>query len=87
MLAGPVDLVQGGRGFIGRFPVFVDDLGGDKRFWGIVSAVVDVERLYRDSGLLDADLPIDIAISGRDGYADKGEKRFFGEDGFGKGAR
>ena len=67
VLAGPVDLVQGGRGFVGRFPVFVNDLGGEKRFWGIVSAVVDLERLYRDSGLLDADLPIDIAISGRDG--------------------
>jgi diguanylate cyclase (GGDEF)-like protein/PAS domain S-box-containing protein len=79
VLAGPVDLVQGGRGFIGRFPVFVDDLGGDKRFWGVVSAVVDLERLYRDSGLLEPDLPIEIAISGRDGLGDSGE-RFFGRD-------
>ena len=79
VLAGPVDLLQGGRGFIGRFPVFVDDLGGDKRFWGIVSAVVDIERLYRDSGLLDQDMPIDIAITGRDGTGVSGE-RFFGDD-------
>ncbi|MDQ2703922.1 MAG: EAL domain-containing protein [Pseudomonadota bacterium] len=77
VLAGPVDLVQGGRGFIGRFPVFVDDPGGGERFWGIVSAVVDLDRLYRDSGLLDASLPIDIAISGRDGMGARGE-RFFG---------
>jgi diguanylate cyclase (GGDEF)-like protein/PAS domain S-box-containing protein len=78
VLAGPVDLVQGGQGFIGRFPVFVDNGRGGKRFWGIVSAVVDVERLYRDSGLLDDNMPIEIAISGRDGISAGGE-RFFGE--------
>ncbi|RYE39896.1 MAG: hypothetical protein EOP21_10140 [Hyphomicrobiales bacterium] len=47
VLAGPVDLVQGGRGFIGRFPVFIGE-AKQQRFWGIVSAVVDVERLYED---------------------------------------
>ena len=78
MLAGPVDLVQGGQGFVGRFPVFVDDGRGDRRFWGIVSAVVDGERLYRDSGLLDDDLPIEMAIpaatAGR-----QGASTFFGD--------
>ena len=66
VLAGPVDLVQGGRGFIARLPVFVD--GGDetRRFWGIVSAVIDLDALYRDAGLYARDLPIDVAIAGRD---------------------
>ena len=50
VLAGPVDLVQGGRGFVGRFPVYVDTNFG-KQFWGVVSAVVDVDRLYADSGV------------------------------------
>ncbi|WP_245426498.1 EAL domain-containing protein [Mesorhizobium sp. YM1C-6-2] len=77
VLAGPVDLVQGGRGLIGRFPVFVDDAVAGKRFWGIVSAVVELEQLYRDSGLLDPNLRLDIAISGRDGMGVRGE-RFFG---------
>lgn len=66
VLAGPVDLLQGGRGFIGRFPVFEDDINGGERFWGLVSAVVDIDRLYLDSGLYDDDLAIDIAISGKD---------------------
>ena len=35
VLAGPVDLVQGGRGLIGRFPVTIDR-GGKNRFWGVV---------------------------------------------------
>ncbi len=77
MLAGPVDLVQGGKGFIGRFPVFIPTPGGKPRFWGIVSAVMDRDKLYRDSGLLDPRLPIDIAILGRDGKGAAGE-RFFG---------
>jgi len=72
VLAGPVDLVQGGQGFIGRFPVTYKDAPGRERFWGIVSAVVDVDRLYRDSGLYDADLPIEITLAGRDGRSGDG---------------
>ncbi|MBK8084077.1 MAG: EAL domain-containing protein [Devosia sp.] len=77
VLAGPVELVQGGTGFIGRFPVFVDR-DGRQAFWGIVSAVVDTERLYADSGLSAPDLDIEVAISGRDGLGRLGE-RFYGE--------
>jgi len=79
VLAGPVDLVQGGRGFVGRFPVFIDDTG-PRRFWGVVAAVIDQERLYRDSGLLDPDLPIQLAIAGKDALGVKGA-RFFGPPG------
>jgi diguanylate cyclase (GGDEF)-like protein/PAS domain S-box-containing protein len=77
VLAGPVDLVQGGQGFIGRFPVFSRNSMGVREFWGIVSAIVDVEQLYRQSGLLDNDLAIDIAIVGRNAAGGRGE-RFFG---------
>jgi diguanylate cyclase (GGDEF)-like protein len=78
VLAGPVDLVQGGRGFIARLPVFVD--GGDetRRFWGIVSAVIDLDALYRDAGLYARDLPIDVAIAGRDGQG-QDARSFFGD--------
>ncbi|HRP78785.1 MAG TPA: EAL domain-containing protein [Aquamicrobium sp.] len=72
VIAGPLDLVQGGRGIIGRFPVFVPEQDGTRRFWGIVSAVVDIDRLYRDSGLDGAGLSIDIALSGHDGLGERG---------------
>ena len=78
VIAGPVDLVQGGKGFIGRFPVYADDGYGGSFFWGIVSAVVDRDRLYRESGLLEDDLPIEVAITGHDGKGVAGE-RFFGD--------
>lgn len=79
VLAGPVDLEQGGQGFIGRFPVFVKGAGNTDRFWGIVSAVVDIQRLYRASGLLDENLGIDIALIGSDAPDAKGA-RFFGDE-------
>src|SRR5690606_29056891 len=78
VLAGPVELVQGGRGFVGRFPVYT---GSEhvRSFWGIVSAVVDVEQLYADSGLTDASLAIDVSITGEDASGGSGT-RFFGPD-------
>ncbi len=76
VLAGPVDLVQGGQGFIGRFPVYIDE-GPASTFWGIVSAVVDADRLYAESGLLDADLDLDVTLRGRDGIGGTGDV-FFG---------
>ena len=46
VLAGPIDLVQGGRGFIARSPVFIDDgTRASARFWGIVSTVIDAAAL------------------------------------------
>ncbi|MBC7281096.1 EAL domain-containing protein [Hoeflea sp.] len=75
VLTGPVDLVQGGQGFISRFPVFIADGNGQRHAWGIVSAVIDAHRLYAESGLFSADLPLDVSISG-DGAA--GGALFFG---------
>ncbi|TIN27308.1 MAG: EAL domain-containing protein [Mesorhizobium sp.] len=79
VFAGPVNLAQGGRGFIGRIPVFVPTAGGGNRFWGIVSAVVDVDRLYAASGLINPELDIDVALTGADALGGGGE-RFFGGD-------
>jgi diguanylate cyclase (GGDEF)-like protein len=76
VLTGPVDLVQGGQGLIGRFPVFVGDDGG-RRFWGLVSAVIDIDKLYRDSGLLE-DHGVEIALLRREA---PGSAPFFGRQG------
>lgn len=79
VLAGPVDLAQGGRGFIGRIPIFVPTVGGGDRFWGILSAVIDVDRLYAASGLTDPGLDIDVALTGKDALGGGGQ-RFFGSE-------
>lgn len=79
ILAGPINLVQGGQGFISRVPVFTNDgKGGQDRFWGLISAVIDVEKLYQASGLQDENLSIEIAIRGKDAQGAAGDL-FFGE--------
>lgn len=85
LLTGPVKLVQGGEAIIARFPVIDARPGQHERFWGLVSAVLDLQTLYRDSGLLRDDLDISVAMEViRDGKADLepffGEKRVLEED-------
>ena len=63
ILAGPVDLVQGGQGFIARIPVYTTSVtNGDKKFWGIVSSVINVDKFFKGSGLYDEELDIEVAI-------------------------
>jgi diguanylate cyclase (GGDEF)-like protein/PAS domain S-box-containing protein len=62
IVAGPVTLAQGGHGLLARYPVFKLSNG---HFWGVVSSVIDAERLYRDSNLNSDRQPLDIAISRR----------------------
>jgi two-component system sensor histidine kinase ChiS len=79
LLQGPVTLIQGYSGLIVRAPVFVPDpKGGEPSFFGIVSVVLNVDGLLTDAGLKQPDLPIRIAIRGRDGLGAAGEV-FFGD--------
>ncbi len=63
LLAGPVKLVQGGTGLILRVPVFLPD----KRLWGIVAAVIPLERLLQQTQLDQLQADYFLALSGRDG--------------------
>ena len=77
VLAGPLELVQGGRAFIGRFPIFTNE-GDGQRFWGILSAVIREQELYERAGLIEEDLGIEVALIGKDGRGSRGEL-FFGD--------
>ncbi|KAE9630047.1 ATP-binding protein [Parasedimentitalea maritima] len=77
VLAGPVNLVQGGRGFIGRFPIYTGT-GPQRRFFGILSAVIDVDTLYAESGVTDPNAGIELALIGHDGMGSEGAL-FFGD--------
>ena len=77
VLAGPLALAQGGVGIIARIPVFTEDASGKRHFWGLISAVIDADKLYRNSGLLDTNATLEIAIRGKDGAGSQGEV-FFG---------
>ena len=77
VIAGPLDLVQGGRGFICRTPIFLFREGGTPRFWGFATVVLDEEALFRAAGLFDAAAELDMALRGRDGLGEQGDV-FFG---------
>ncbi|WPL15996.1 putative diguanylate cyclase YdaM [Thiorhodovibrio winogradskyi] len=47
VLAGPVELFQGGQGLISRTPVFL----GDSHYWGMISLVLDFDSLFAAVGL------------------------------------
>lgn len=42
VLAGPLELVQGGKGLIYRYPVFIDD-----EYWGILSTVINTDDFLK----------------------------------------
>lgn len=78
VVAGPVNLVQGGVGFIGRFPVHYRPMPGVTRFWGLVSTVIDADKLYEASGLNSLE-HLNIAIAGKDATGADGPV-FFGDE-------
>ena len=77
ILAGPVDLVQGGRALIARKAVQTSDFGAfGPRLWGIVSLVLDLEAILERAGVPELDLR--VAMRGKDGLGMSGGM-IFGE--------
>lgn len=42
VLSGPVDLVQGGRGLIYRYPIFING-----EYWGLLSTVINTDSFFK----------------------------------------
>ena len=62
VINGPTPLIQGGDGFIAREAVYLQTEGGPPTLWGVVSAVVDRDMLYRVSGLRELGQRMELAI-------------------------
>ncbi len=77
VVAGPLELVQGGIGLVSRSPIFVGPTGD--RYWGIAAAVLHVDALLRDAGADAPDSPIAVSIRGEDGLG-LGGATFFGDE-------
>ncbi len=80
VVAGPVNLVQGGSGFINRSPIYVDDpkAPNGHRYWGLASVVVDVAALFHQAGISEEHEGVRYALRGRDGLGAAGAP-FFGD--------
>jgi len=47
-LTGPIDLVQGGRAYVNRAPVYIRNDDGTKKYWGLVSVLVDEATIHKE---------------------------------------
>lgn len=79
VLAGPLELQQGGTGFVARIPVYIFQSESDKKqLWGLLSCVFDANKLYQQAGLIDHGLQLQVAIKGKDAVGAHGD-HFYGE--------
>ncbi|RIX44144.1 MAG: EAL domain-containing protein [Rhodocyclales bacterium GT-UBC] len=74
ILAGPVNLVQGGRALINRTPIFTQQQAerGKLRYWGTASVVAYVDSLLQPDGTPLSTL-VQVAIRGKDAKGEEGE--------------
>ncbi|MBP6193229.1 MAG: EAL domain-containing protein [Methyloversatilis sp.] len=73
VLAGPLELMQGGVGLINRFPIFLPAANGQpERYWGLASIVLRFDSLLDAAGLLSGRGEIRYALRGMDGLGASG---------------
>jgi len=74
VMAGPLELVQGGRGLIARTPIYSrSDPVAPPVYWGLSSVVIDADSLFSEAGIQEKVGGYQIAIIGRDGLGADGE--------------
>ncbi len=82
VVAGPVDLVQGGSAFIARTPIYTrSGVSGllhkhKPQFWGIASIVIDLPPLFQAAGISETIDGVDFAMRGKDGRGASGAQIF-----------
>ncbi|MDP8218953.1 MAG: CHASE domain-containing protein [Candidatus Theseobacter exili] len=73
VVAGPLNLLQGGIGIIGRTPIYIGSADSDiKEYFGILSVVINMPSLYEAAGLENKNSLLKIAIRGKDGLGFQG---------------
>ena len=76
VVAGPLNLLQGGLGIIGRTPIYVDtdEAGSNSRkFYGLLSVVINIPSLFNAAGLGNENSQLKLSIRGKDGLGSAGE--------------
>lgn len=82
VVAGPVNLIQGGTGFISRTPIFLapsTEHDADSVYWGLATVLISRNSLFEEAGLFDSSTDIRIGIRGEDGLGAHGDV-FFGDE-------
>lgn len=77
IMAGPLELLEGGIALIVRQPLYKTDQG-NTQFWGFITLLFDLDKLFTEAELLGNDHLTQYAIRGADAQGKDGEI-FFGE--------
>jgi PAS domain S-box-containing protein len=81
VVAGPVQLVQGGTAFVSRTPIYLTRPGAppdSERYWGLATILIDDGILLSHAGISPDSDGLQYALRGRDGMGADGEV-FFGD--------
>ncbi|MCG8491995.1 MAG: response regulator [Sneathiellales bacterium] len=73
VVAGPVNLVQGGKALIVRLPVYVRQEDGSMKEWGILAAPIDLDEFYKLSGIREFQKEYSLGLRGVDGLGYRGD--------------
>ncbi len=74
VVAGPVNLLQGGSGLVVRVPVQTRDLA----HWGVIAAIIPLESLLKRANLSSLQQTYWVGLSGKDGN-DQPDELFWGD--------
>jgi len=78
VVAGPVNLVQGGKALVVRLPVYVRQEGGALLDWGVLAAPIDLDSFFNLTGVREFQKQYSLALRGVDGLGYRGDV-FLGE--------
>ncbi|MEW8324191.1 MAG: diguanylate cyclase [Candidatus Thiodiazotropha taylori] len=78
VVAGPVNLVQGGQAFIARTPIYtrqgISGLLSEHKpsYWGMASIVIDIPSLFQSAGVSEQTDGLSLALRGKDSQGAQG---------------
>jgi len=75
VVAGPVDLIQGGVAFVSRTPIYLSpprEAPESRPYWGLATILIDTETLLREAGLFDHATDLQYSLRGKDGLGKHG---------------
>jgi len=83
IIAGPVNLKQGGVALIGRQPIYSsgpNEAPSPENFWGFSVILIDLEPLLKAGGVIDNSSDMQFALRGKNGLGPSGAV-FYGNQG------
>lgn len=75
VIAGPLQLVQGGVGIVNRIPIVFTQPDGSPRYWGLASVAVNPQPFFEHAGIQPGSTNhgVRYALRGKDGQGARGE--------------